>query len=82
MGREPTRRWGPRVIDIDIVLWDEVVMESETLTLPHPEFRKRAFVLAPLEDIAPVVKDPATGLTVRELLRSSDIEGEVRLYSA
>ena len=82
IGRERTRRWGPRVIDIDIVLWDDVVLTTEVLTIPHPEFRKRAFVLAPLEDIAPVAKDPGTGLTIRELLRAGDVEGEVRLYSA
>jgi 2-amino-4-hydroxy-6-hydroxymethyldihydropteridine diphosphokinase len=82
MGRERTRRWGPRIIDIDIVLWDDVIVNEMTLTIPHPEFRKRAFVLAPLEDIAPVVKDPETGLTIRELLRAGDVQGEVRLYSA
>ena len=82
MGRERTRRWGPRVIDIDIVLWDDVIVNEKTLTVPHPEFRKRAFVLTPLEDIAPVAKDPGTGLTIRELLRAVEVEGEVRLYSA
>lgn len=82
MGRERTRRWGPRIIDIDIVLWDDVIVNEDTLTVPHPEFRKRAFVLAPLEDIAQATRDPATGLTIRELQRAGDAEGEVRLYSA
>ena len=59
-GRVPTRRWGPRMIDIDIVLWNDMVMETERLTIPHPEFRKRAFVLVPLAEIAPDAVDPST----------------------
>lgn len=55
MGRDRTRavRWGPRLIDIDIILFDDLVTNSETLILPHPRFRERAFVLIPLVDIAP-----------------------------
>jgi 2-amino-4-hydroxy-6-hydroxymethyldihydropteridine diphosphokinase len=55
MGRDRTHavRWGPRVIDIDIILFDDLVTNSETLILPHPRFRERAFVLIPLVDIAP-----------------------------
>jgi dihydropteroate synthase len=53
LGREPTVRWGPRVIDIDLIAYDEVTLKSEQLTLPHPELFNRAFVLAPLAEIAP-----------------------------
>jgi dihydropteroate synthase len=53
LGREPTVRWGPRVIDIDLIAYDEVTLKSERLTLPHPELFNRAFVLAPLAEIAP-----------------------------
>ena len=60
LGRVSTRRWGPRVIDIDIVLWDDMVMDTERLTIPHPEFRKRAFVLVPLAEISPKIIDPVT----------------------
>ena len=67
LGRVPTRRWGPRVIDIDFVLWDNLVMTSECLTIPHPEFRKRAFVLAPLAEIAPDTVDPVTRQTIQTL---------------
>lgn len=52
-GRTPTVFWGPRVLDIDILLYDELTFGSERLTIPHREMRKRAFVLAPLLDIAP-----------------------------
>jgi 2-amino-4-hydroxy-6-hydroxymethyldihydropteridine diphosphokinase len=53
LGREPSRRWGPRAIDIDIVHMAGVALHDERLTLPHPHWRERAFVLAPLAEIAP-----------------------------
>lgn len=52
-GRTPTVFWGPRVLDIDILLYDELTFASERLTIPHREMKNRAFVLAPLLDIAP-----------------------------
>lgn len=51
--REKAVRWGPRLIDVDIILFDDVEMASETLQLPHPRFHERAFVLVPIADIAP-----------------------------
>ena len=53
LGRVSTERWGPRVIDIDLVAYDEISLKSEKLTLPHPELFNRAFVLVPLAEIAP-----------------------------
>ncbi|HEY1863383.1 MAG TPA: dihydropteroate synthase [Roseiarcus sp.] len=53
LGREPTERWGPRVIDIDLIAYDDVVLKTERLTLPHPELFNRAFVLQPLAEVAP-----------------------------
>ena len=53
LGREPTERWGPRIIDIDLIAYDEVALKTERLTLPHPELFNRAFVLVPLAEIAP-----------------------------
>ncbi len=76
LGRAPDGvKWGPRVIDIDIVLWGDVQMSGPQLTLPHREFRRRAFVLAPLAEIAAEAVDPATGLTVAELLKRPEVEG-------
>lgn len=78
LGRVPSERWGPRLIDIDIILCGECQMDSQELTLPHKEFRRRAFVLAPLAEIAPDARDPVTGTTVRELAASPEAAGTVR----
>jgi len=80
MGRERTRHWGPRVIDIDIVLWDDVTETDERLTIPHPEFRNRAFVLIPLAEIAPLAKDPQTGKHVVDLRKTLESDQGVHLY--
>lgn len=66
-GRRRGRRWGARVIDLDIVLWSGGGWTSRTLTLPHPRFRERRFVLDPLLALAPDWRDPRTRLTVRQL---------------
>ena len=66
-GRRPGRRWGARVIDLDIILWSGGVHASAVLTIPHPAFRSRRFVLDPLETLVPRWRDPVTGLTIRQL---------------
>ena len=66
-GRRGGRRWGPRVLDLDIILWSEGPFEGAGLVVPHPEFRRREFVLEPLSEVAPDWRDPLTGLTVRQL---------------
>jgi len=67
-GRRPGRRWGPRVLDLDIILWSQGAWGGPGPILPHPEFRKRAFVLRPLAELAPGWRDPLGGATVRQLL--------------
>jgi 2-amino-4-hydroxy-6-hydroxymethyldihydropteridine diphosphokinase len=67
-GRRPGRRWGPRVLDLDIILWSGGAWGGPAPIVPHPEFRTRAFVLQPLAEIAPGWRDPVTGATVRQLL--------------
>ena len=66
-GRRAGRRWGARVLDLDIILWSGGRWRSPTLTIPHPAFRARAFVLEPAAAIAPRWRDPVSGLTVRQL---------------
>jgi len=69
LGRRPGPRWGPREIDLDILLYGEEILETDTLVIPHPRLRERRFVLAPLAEIAPKARDPVTGLSVRNLLK-------------
>ncbi len=78
IGRLPALVWGPRIIDIDLVLWEGLEMDHPTLRLPHPAFRERAFVLKPLEEIAPEAVDPVTGNTVATLAASPNLIGWVR----
>jgi 2-amino-4-hydroxy-6-hydroxymethyldihydropteridine diphosphokinase len=80
MGREPSRRWGPRLIDIDILFYDDLVIDEEDLTVPHPYLAQRAFVLAPLAVLIPDFPHPQTGLTVREMLDKIDTSGVERLF--
>lgn len=67
-GRRPGRRWGPRVLDLDIILWSEGPWDGPGPVVPHPSFRDRTFVLEPLAELAPDWRDPVSGLTVRQLL--------------
>ena len=71
IGRRPGGpQWGPRPIDVDILLYGERVVESDDLRIPHPRLAERAFVLAPLCDLAPEMRHPSLGKTVRELLEA------------
>lgn len=66
-GRRGGRRWGPRVLDLDIILWSEGAFAGAGILVPHPAFRQRAFVLDPLAEIAPSWRDPISGATIRQL---------------
>lgn len=68
MGRRETLRWGPRIIDLDILLYGLDIVQEEDLIIPHPEFHKRRFVLAPLCEISSYVIHPAFGISMQGLL--------------
>lgn len=75
IGRQPSFRNGPRPIDIDILLFDNVQIEQETLIVPHPRMHERAFVLIPLAEISPNVIDPQSGKTAQELANALSHDG-------
>jgi len=68
-GRERPRANAPRTLDLDLILYGDAVLDEPGLTVPHPRFRERTFVLEPLAEIAPVLIDPVTGQTVADLAR-------------
>lgn len=79
MGREPTFKYGPRIIDLDILFYDEIVLDDPVLTIPHPQISERAFVLVPLATLAPNLRHPVSGFTVEQMLSNVDTSGVTRL---
>ncbi len=79
LGRKPGIRYGPRLIDLDILFFDDLVLDTPRLTIPHPHLAERAFVLVPLADLAPDLLHPKLGKTIREFLAAADRTG-IELY--
>ncbi|HDN79443.1 MAG: 2-amino-4-hydroxy-6-hydroxymethyldihydropteridine diphosphokinase [Chloroflexi bacterium] len=77
MGRVPSVRWGPRIIDIDILFYGDLIYSDDELTIPHPRIQERRFVLVPLAEIAPDLVHPVLGIKVRELL--AEVEDKARV---
>ncbi|MCM1263740.1 MAG: 2-amino-4-hydroxy-6-hydroxymethyldihydropteridine diphosphokinase [Butyrivibrio sp.] len=75
-GRRRDIHWGPRTLDLDIIFYDDLVMDTDDLTIPHKDMQNRDFVLGPLVQIAPYVKHQALGKTVRQLYDDLLILGE------
>ena len=80
MGREWSLRYGPRVIDLDILFYGAIIIEQANLQIPHPRLHQRAFVLAPLAELAPELTHPVVGLTAQELTDKVDGKGGVKLW--
>lgn len=78
-GRVRLERWGPRVLDLDLIGYGDAVLDTPRLTLPHPRAFERPFVLAPLADVAPEWRNPLTGETVRSALARLGTGGLERL---
>ena len=75
LGRVPVFRNGPRLIDMDILFYDDLVMKTETLTIPHPRLHERAFVLIPMLDLAPAFVHPILGRSISDILQDQNTEG-------
>ena len=80
MGRQRSEKWGPRIIDIDILLFGDEVLEGRNLTVPHPHIRDRLFVLIPLVEINSAIRFPDDGMDIKEvLIRVIDREGNLKI---
>ena len=80
LGRTGGPFWGPRTLDIDLLLYGDSVVDEATLRVPHPQLQRRRFVLVPLAEIAPSTLIPGSGKTVREALETCSDCGNVSLY--
>jgi 2-amino-4-hydroxy-6-hydroxymethyldihydropteridine diphosphokinase len=77
LGRITKFKWGPRYIDLDLLLFDDLILDEEELTVPHPLMHKRRFVLMPLAEIAPEARHPRLGKTIDELLKTLKCDKKV-----
>jgi 2-amino-4-hydroxy-6-hydroxymethyldihydropteridine diphosphokinase len=68
MGRQPSEKWGPRIIDLDIILYGQEIVQERDLLIPHPYAQQRLFVLIPLQEINPEIVFPDSGMGIREVL--------------
>jgi len=80
MGRVRGPKWGPRIIDLDILLYGQEIIQDDVLTVPHPELHKRRFVLAPLCELASYAVHPAFGISIRGLMNRLDDESRIHIH--
>jgi len=81
MGRKRGKKWGPRNIDADVLLYDNRIVDSDQLSIPHPRMHERRFVLMPLAQIAPQLLHPVLNKSIEELMESCEDRSLVRLHS-
>ena len=74
-GRVRTEHWGARTLDLDILLFDDLILDTPTLQIPHPRMGERGFVLVPLAEIAPDWIEPKSGIAIAQLLEAVDCSG-------
>lgn len=79
LGRRPGLRWGPRPLDIDLLLYDADIIDTPELRIPHERLAERAFVLRPLADLGPSLAIPGVGATVAQLLERAGSSGVERV---
>lgn len=82
MGRKPGLPKGPRLIDLDLLLLNDVTMQSTQLTIPHPQMYQRRFVLIPLLEIEPAMKGPHEGCNLIDYVKTTLLKGRIKLYSS
>jgi 2-amino-4-hydroxy-6-hydroxymethyldihydropteridine diphosphokinase len=78
--RDRSVRWGPRTLDLDIILYADLILDTPDLQIPHPRLRERAFVLIPLAEIAPEWVEPVSQTQIQELVKRVDCSG-VKVFS-
>ncbi len=75
LGRKETFQNGPRLIDMDILFYDDLILNTRLLVIPHPRLQERGFVLLPLMDIDPDLIHPVSKKSVREMMSACNVEG-------
>lgn len=82
IGRQPSFHYGPRLVDIDILLYGDLITDLPDLQIPHPRMSQRAFVLVPLAELAPGLTHPTLNLSIAELARQVEGKEGVKLWGA
>jgi len=78
-GRVRQEKWGARTLDLDLLLYDDLILDTPSLQLPHPHMKERAFVLVPLAEIAPNWVEPVSGKAIAQLMQAVDCSGVTKL---
>jgi 7,8-dihydro-6-hydroxymethylpterin-pyrophosphokinase len=80
LGRQPTFRYGPRIIDLDVLLFDDLSVNTPELEIPHPRMMERAFVLRPLAELDPQMRHPRTGERIADRIARGGLERTAPIF--